>query len=160
MGRSYQRPSIWCSKYYFLFFCNFTEIKIEFWVPQVQASNPLFYFQSIKIILGPSDAWSMRRSTQRPSILYWRLSDFFYLCQTSHEGNKCRTKAKELLRAFCPNIHTVISYFIRWERRLPSSGLLNTTTGFGSLVGIVFPKAIKTSIILLIDQVVAVIFVK
>ena len=67
----------------------------------------------------------------------------FYLCQTSHEGNKSRTKAKELLRAFCPNIHTVISYFIRWERRLPSSGLLNTTTGFGSLVGIVFAKAIK-----------------
>ena len=33
----------------------------------VQASNPLFYFQSIKIILGPSDTWSMRRSTQRPS---------------------------------------------------------------------------------------------
>ena len=76
----------------------------------------------------------------------------FYLCQTSHEGNKSRTKAKELLRAFCPNIHTVISYFIRWERRLPSSGLLNTTTGFGSLVGIVFAKAVKTDIILLIDQ--------
>ena len=73
-----------------------------------------------------------------------------YLCQTSHEGNKCRTKAKELLRAFCPNIHTVISYFIRWERRLPSSGLLNTTTSFGSLVGIVFPKAIKTGIILFV----------
>ena len=30
---------------------------------QIQASNPLFYFQSIKIILGPS-AGSMRRSTQ------------------------------------------------------------------------------------------------
>jgi hypothetical protein len=24
-----------------------------------QASNPMFYFQSIKIILGPSDAWLM-----------------------------------------------------------------------------------------------------
>ena len=80
---------------------------------------------------------------------------------TKVEGNKCRTKAKELLRAFCPNIHTMISYFIRWERRLPSSGLLlNTTTGFGSLVGIVFPKAIKTGIILLIDQAAAIIFVK
>ena len=42
----------------------------------VQASNPLFYFQSIKIILGPSDAWLMRRSTQQPSVLYWSLLDF------------------------------------------------------------------------------------
>ena len=36
-------------------------------MPKIQASNSLFYFQSIKIILGPSDAWSMRQSTQRPS---------------------------------------------------------------------------------------------
>ena len=43
---------------------------------QVQASNLLFYFQSIKIILEPSDTWSMRRLTQRPSVLYWRLSNF------------------------------------------------------------------------------------
>ena len=41
--------------------------KKEFWVPLVQARNPLFYFQSIKIILGPSDAWSMRQSTQQSS---------------------------------------------------------------------------------------------
>ena len=26
----------------------------------IQASQPLFYFQSIEILLGPSDAWSMR----------------------------------------------------------------------------------------------------
>ena len=38
--------------------------------------NPLFYFQSIIIILGPSDAWSMRRTTQQPSISFWRLSNF------------------------------------------------------------------------------------
>ena len=31
---------------------------------KVQDSNPLFNFQSIKIIRGPSDAWFMRRSTQ------------------------------------------------------------------------------------------------
>ena len=41
-----------------------------------QQPTAQFYFQSIKIILGPSDAWSMRRTTQRPSVLYWRLSDF------------------------------------------------------------------------------------
>ena len=29
-----------------------------------------------KIILGTSDAWSMSRSSQWPSVLYWRLSDF------------------------------------------------------------------------------------
>ena len=28
-----------------------------------------------KIILGTSDAWSMRQSSHRPSVLYWRLSD-------------------------------------------------------------------------------------
>ena len=33
----------------------------EFWVPQGQASKPLFYFQSIKIILGPL--------TQRPILI-------------------------------------------------------------------------------------------
>ena len=34
------------------------------------ARNPLFHFQSIKIILGPSDAWLMRRLSQRPSVSY------------------------------------------------------------------------------------------
>jgi len=53
----------------------------------------------------------------------------------------------------------VVVLFIRWERRLPSSGLLNTR-GFGSLVGIVFSKALETGIILLIDQVAVIIFVK
>ena len=33
---------------------------------------------NIKIILGQSDAWLMRWLTQWPSILYWRLSDFYY----------------------------------------------------------------------------------
>ena len=46
-------------------FIDFT--KIEKKVPQVQASNPLFYIQSLKIILWPSDPWSMRRLTQWPS---------------------------------------------------------------------------------------------
>ena len=44
----------------------------EFWA---QASIPRFYFQSIKIILGSSDTYSMRWSTQGSSVLYWRLSD-------------------------------------------------------------------------------------
>ena len=53
--------------YYFLI-----EIK-SFEFPK---SKPMFYFQSIKIILGPSDAWSMRRLTQWPSVSYRRLLDF------------------------------------------------------------------------------------
>ena len=81
-----------------------------------------------------------------------------FMPRPARKEYKC-TKAKELLRAYCLNIHTVISYFIRWERRLPSSGLLNTR-GFGSLVGIVFSKALETGIILLIDQVAAAIFEK
>ena len=31
-----------------------------------------------KIMLGTSDAWSMSRLSQRPSVLYWRLSDFYW----------------------------------------------------------------------------------
>ena len=46
----------------------------------------LSYFQSTKMILGPSDTWLMRRSTQQPSIWYWRLSDF-YLINLSVQTN-------------------------------------------------------------------------
>ena len=35
------------------------------------------------MIIGPSDAWSLRRSTQQPSILYWRLWDLWLLCYIS-----------------------------------------------------------------------------
>ena len=41
----------------------------------------LSYFSSINIILGPSNAWLMRQSTQQPCVLYWILLDFTY--------NKC-----------------------------------------------------------------------
>ena len=58
-----------------IYFCIALQKK-EFWVPLDQASNPLFYFQSIKTILGSSDAWLMRQTTQQPSVLYWRPSDF------------------------------------------------------------------------------------
>ena len=44
---------------------------------KVQASNSCFYFP-----YGPSHAWSMRQSTQQPRVLYWRLSDFKWLCAT------------------------------------------------------------------------------
>ena len=76
MGQSSLWPSIWCSKYYF-FLQLYKDENKEFWVPEVQASIQLFYFQCIKMILGPPDAWSMRRFTQRPTLLYWRLSYFW-----------------------------------------------------------------------------------
>ena len=100
MGQMNHWPIVWCSKYYFfsqflakilcknpfIFFCNFTKIKIK----------PLFYFQSIKMILGPSDAWSMRRLTQQPSVLYWRLSDFNCIeCRAVRAG--CGGSAMALL---------------------------------------------------------------
>ena len=49
-------------------FYNFTKIKIKSF--ECPNSKPLFCFQSIKIILGPSDAWSMKRATQKPWVLY------------------------------------------------------------------------------------------
>ena len=38
-----------------------------------------FFWRFFWRILGPSDDWSMRQSTQRPSVLYWRLSDFRFI---------------------------------------------------------------------------------
>ena len=80
-----------------LFSYNFTKIEIKsFELLAWTASNPLFYFQSIKIILWPSDTWLMRQMTQLASVLYWRLLDFClvsaytvfswqrFLCQMSH----------------------------------------------------------------------------
>ena len=39
------------------------------------SQKPTVFFQSIKILLGLSDAWLMRQTSQRPNSLYWRLSD-------------------------------------------------------------------------------------
>ena len=59
---------------------NFTKIEIKSfkcpWVLRVQASNPLFYFQSIKIIVGPSNTWLMSWLTQGPSNLSYYIEDF------------------------------------------------------------------------------------
>ena len=90
MGWSSHRPSVWCSKCYF--FHSFYKIlckillivfTIIFFITLQKKliksfeSKPLFYFQSIKIILGPSDAWSMRGLTQRPSVF---IEDCGILC--------------------------------------------------------------------------------
>ena len=45
--------------------------------PLSPSQQPNVFFQSTKIILGPSDTWSMRWSTQRPNILNWRLLELF-----------------------------------------------------------------------------------
>ena len=65
------------SKYYFfhnflqnslqksfqLIFYRFTKMKIKSYeFPKFKPATHLFYFQSIKIVHGPSDSWSMRRS--------------------------------------------------------------------------------------------------
>ena len=63
----------------------------EFWVP-LQVSSPLFHFQSIKIILRPSNAWLMRGSTQQPSVIYWRL---FRILQYGHHRTICHVILSE-----------------------------------------------------------------
>ena len=50
----------------FIFFHNFTKVEIKSF--EGPKSKPLFYFPSIKMMLGPSDAWSIRRLTQQPSV--------------------------------------------------------------------------------------------
>ena len=97
MGRSSDVPSIiffiisckiFCkNQFIFKIFHNFTKIKIKS-LECPKCPNPQFYFQSIKIKLGPSEDWSMRRLTQRPSILYWRLSDLY---TGIHEAVNCET---------------------------------------------------------------------
>ena len=83
---------VWWSKYYF------DRLKIIQWVAGLDTQNFLFLFFKVmkkfknklkgflqrilkeimkKITLGTSDTWSMRRSSRRPSILYWRLSDLY-----------------------------------------------------------------------------------
>ena len=77
LGRLSHWPSVLCLKYYFFhnFLQNFLQKSFQFIFFVFSFECPKFYFQSIKIILGPSDDWSMKRLTQRPSVLYWRLLD-------------------------------------------------------------------------------------
>ena len=75
---NFLQNSLWKSFQLFWFFYNFTKIK-SFECPKSKPSTHyfLFYFQSIKIILGPSDAWLRRWLNQRPSVLYWRFLIFW-----------------------------------------------------------------------------------
>ena len=60
---------------YFYFYCNFTKVKIKSYECS-KSKRPTVLFSIHQIILGPSNTWLMRRSTQWPSVLYWRLLDF------------------------------------------------------------------------------------
>ena len=51
--------------------------------PSQQPTVSPNYSQSIKINIGPSDARTIVPSTNHPTVLYWRLLDFLFLC-----GNK------------------------------------------------------------------------
>ena len=50
-------------------FHDFTKIKIK----SFECPKSIRNYEK-KIMLGTSDAWSTRRSSQRPSVLYWRMS--------------------------------------------------------------------------------------
>ena len=81
---------ILCKNPFNLFFYNFTKITImSFECHKSEPATHCFIFQSIKIILGPSDAWSMRQSTQQPCVLYWRLSDFWTSSSSENHSLSC-----------------------------------------------------------------------
>ena len=87
LGQTTHWPRVWCSKYYFFliisckilcknrfnlfsyFFYNFTKIKIK----SFECPKSIRNYEK-KILLGTSDAWLMSCLSQRPSVLYWRLS--------------------------------------------------------------------------------------
>ena len=63
----------------------------QFWNDKIHnyvKKKPLFYFRSIKIILGPSDAWSMRPLTQQPAyyIEDCLILDTCAIIQNIHDG--------------------------------------------------------------------------
>ena len=72
------------------FFYEFTKITIKsFECPKVKPANHCFIFQSIKIILRPSDAWSIRQSTQQPCVLYWKLLYFWTSSSSENHSLIC-----------------------------------------------------------------------
>ena len=54
-----------------LYFCKMINKKLKRFLQRI-----LQEIMKKRIILGTSDAWLMSHSSQRPSDLYWRLSDF------------------------------------------------------------------------------------
>ena len=90
MVQTNRQPRVWCSKYYFLnifyrlralktlyfYFCNFIKNKKINWND--------FCKEFCKKLWKKKNTWNIRRlvdetiipSTHRPSVLYWRLSDF------------------------------------------------------------------------------------
>ena len=133
LGQMTHQPSIWCSKYYFFhdflqnslqksfqfifYFYKFTKIKIKSFVCPKSIRN-----------YEKNNAWNIRclvdelfvPSIQRPSVLYWRLSDF--KCREISNTGKyiLSTKYYDTNRIFickCGNILTFAnSYFLRWEQ--------------------------------------------
>ena len=95
----------------------------------------LFYFQCIKIILGPSDAWSMRQSTQRIILKIVRfqmtgisLHVVFDSTNPNFARHKyfpgpgwCIMKMQKVQEFVCSN---VFSYFERCEPVRSGSGLV------------------------------------
>ena len=74
-----------------------------------------------RIILGTSDAWSMSRLSQRPSVLYWRLLDFNSVCYSESTGRK---NSKSYL---CTIVKSVI---FNWLRDCISSGYKKDITAW------------------------------
>ena len=130
MGRSSQRPSVWCSKYYFffiisckilcknrfnLFFYNFTKMKVK----SFECPKSIRNYEK-KIMLGTSDAWSMSRSSQRASVLYWRMSDFNIVSLSLKLNNPYyhiaqQSNFSDWFRCFVCTYNAILTHFI-WKK--------------------------------------------
>ena len=93
----------------------------SFECPKFKPASHCFIFNLSKyVILGPSDAWSMRQSTQQHSILYWRLSDFLF--QNEFIANVFSSRNFRLVsdwlksvESCCQAVYFFDLFWISWE---------------------------------------------
>jgi hypothetical protein len=79
------------------FFYDLKEIKSNSFICPKASQQPTVspnYFQSIKINIGPSDNRTTVQVTHRPTVLYWRLSDFLSWCSIQVSGTGLGSRHK------------------------------------------------------------------
>ena len=99
----------------------------SFECPKYKPTTHCFIFNLSNL----SDAWSMRRSTQQPIVLLWRLSDFStsVLCLSQREVHKSEWTSLDLTLCFniTPRTRFRILYVQCVSSTIPSTVYISTT---------------------------------